>query len=66
MGASKEILEFLHHHPLSSREEIGLGIEFKGSDATLKREIARLPCLMSRNRGGVISKKGTIYISIFP
>ena len=40
MGASKEILEFLHYHPLSSREEIGLGIEFKGSDATLKREIA--------------------------
>ena len=40
MGAPKEILEFLHYHPLSSREEIGLGIVFAGSDATLKREIA--------------------------
>jgi Fic family protein len=40
MGAPKEILEFLHYHPLSSREEIGQGITFAGSDATLKREIA--------------------------
>jgi hypothetical protein len=23
MGSPKEILEFLHYHPLSSREEIG-------------------------------------------
>lgn len=40
MGASKDILEFLHYHPLSSREEISKGIAFEGSDATLKREIA--------------------------
>ena len=30
MGAPKEILEFLHYHPLSSREEIGQGITFAG------------------------------------
>lgn len=40
MGTSKEILEFLHYHPLSSRDEIAKGIFFSGSDTTLKREIS--------------------------
>ena len=40
METSREILHFLHYHPLSSREEIRHGIDFKGSDATLKRLIA--------------------------
>ena len=40
METSREILHFLHYHPLSSREDIRLGINFQGSDATLKRLIA--------------------------
>lgn len=40
METSREILQFLHYHPLSSREEIRAGIDFKESDATLKRLIA--------------------------
>ena len=40
METSREILQFLHYHPLSSREDIRHGIDFKGSDATLKRLIA--------------------------
>ena len=40
METAREILQFLHYHPLSSREEICNGIAFQGSDATLKRLIA--------------------------
>jgi len=42
MDVSREILQFLHYSPLSSREEIAKGIAFEGSDATLKRLIAAL------------------------
>lgn len=40
MDISREILQFLHYHPLSSRDEIARGTSFDGSDATLKRLIA--------------------------
>ena len=40
METSREILQFLHYHPLSSREDIRVGINYQGSDATLKRLIA--------------------------
>lgn len=40
MDTKREILQFLHYHPLSSREEIRQGISFTGSDATLKRLIS--------------------------
>lgn len=40
MDTAREILQFLHYHPLSSREEIRAGIGFQESDATLKRFIA--------------------------
>ncbi len=40
METSREILQFLHYHPLSSREEIRVGIGFQESDATLKRLLA--------------------------
>ena len=40
MDISREILQFLHYHPLSSRDEIANGTAFEGSDATLKRLIA--------------------------
>lgn len=40
METAREILQFLHYHPLSSREEIRVGINFQESDATLKRAIA--------------------------
>ena len=36
------ILRFLQYHPLSSRKDISDGIEFSGSDATLKRVISAL------------------------
>ena len=39
MDISREILQFLHYHPLSSRDEIAKGTAFDGSDATLKRLI---------------------------
>lgn len=42
MDTSREILQFLHYNPQSSRDEISKGIEFEGSDATLKRLIATL------------------------
>lgn len=42
MDNSREILQFLHYNPLSSRDEIAKGIAFEGSDATLKRHIAAL------------------------
>ena len=40
MDTVREILQFLHYHPLSSREDIAKGIDFDGSDATMKRMIA--------------------------
>jgi Fic family protein len=40
METAREILQFLHYHPLSSREELRAGISFQESDATLKRLIA--------------------------
>ena len=40
METSREILQFLHYNPLSSREDISFGINFQESDATLKRLIA--------------------------
>ena len=40
MDLSREILQYLHYHPQSSRDEIAKGIAFGGSDATLKRIIA--------------------------
>ena len=40
MDVSREILQYLHYHPLSSRDEIALGIAFDGSDATMKRLLA--------------------------
>ena len=40
MDISREILQYLHYHPLSSRDEIAKGTAFEGSDATLKRLIA--------------------------
>ena len=40
MDISREVLQFLHYHPLSSRDEIAKGTAFEGSDATLKRLIA--------------------------
>lgn len=40
MDISREILQFLHYHPLSLRDEIASGTAFEGSDATMKRLIA--------------------------
>ena len=40
MDYSRDLLDFLHYHPESSRDEIAKGIDFEGSDATLKRLIA--------------------------
>ena len=40
MNESRDILRYLHYHPLSSRGDITAGTAFKGSDATLKRMIA--------------------------
>ena len=40
MDTLREILQFLHYHPLSSRDDIAKGIDFDGSDATMKRMIA--------------------------
>ena len=40
MDISREILQFLHYHPLSSRDEIARGTGFEGSDATMKRLLA--------------------------
>ena len=39
MNESRDILQYLHDHPLSSRGDITAGTAFKGSDATLKRMI---------------------------
>lgn len=40
MNETRDILQYLHYHPLSSRGDITAGTAFKGSDATLKRMIA--------------------------
>ena len=40
MDISRDILQFLHYHPLSSRDEIARGTAFEGSDATMKRLLA--------------------------
>lgn len=40
METYRQILHFLHYHPLSTRGEIGIGIQFSASDATLKRIIS--------------------------
>ena len=40
MDISREILQYLHYHPLSSRDEIAKGTAFEGSDATMKRLMA--------------------------
>jgi hypothetical protein len=37
METAREILQFLHYHPLSSREEIRVGIDFQESDVNLLR-----------------------------
>ena len=41
MDSTRNILQFLHYHPNVSRQEIAEGIGFQGSDATLKRLIAK-------------------------
>ena len=40
MDIARELLQYLHYHPLSSRDDIAKGIAFDGSDATMKRVIA--------------------------
>ena len=40
MDIYREILQYLHYHPHSSRDEIAKGTAFEGSEATLKRLIA--------------------------
>lgn len=40
MDIYRTILQFLHYHPQSTRDEIKKGTDFNGSDATLKRLIA--------------------------
>lgn len=40
MEIYREILQYLHYHTLSSRDEIAKGIAFDGSDATMKRMLA--------------------------
>lgn len=54
MDKAREIQQFVHFHPSSSREEIAQGILFEGSDATLKRLIASLVaegCLVVEGKG---------------
>ena len=40
MDTARELLQYLHYHPLSSRDDIAKGIAFDGSDATMNRVIA--------------------------
>lgn len=40
MEINREILQFLHYHPLASRAEITTGVSFTGSEATMKRILA--------------------------
>lgn len=53
MDTNREILQFLHYHPASSRVEIMGGISYKGSDATMKR------LLLSETEQGNIIVLGT-------
>ena len=41
MDTPRNILQFLHYHPNVSRQKIAECIGFQGSDATLKRLIAK-------------------------
>ena len=62
METSREILQFLHYNPLSTREEIGDGIGFQGSnDRPLDnefqiREAMRDTCTLINNRSNVFEK----------
>jgi len=40
MDTNRDILQYLHYHPLSTRADITTGINFLGSDATMKRILA--------------------------
>lgn len=40
MDTNREILQYLHYHPLSQRADITTGVNFAGSDATMKRMLA--------------------------
>lgn len=42
MDIQREILQYLHYNPLSSREMIGVGVNFEGSESALKRIISSL------------------------
>lgn len=42
MDTSREILQFLHYNPLSSREDIAKGLKLEESDTSIKRIITRL------------------------
>ena len=42
MKRNTEILQFLHYHPVSSRNEISSGLINPPSDSTLKRIISEL------------------------
>ncbi len=53
MDTSREIQQFLHYNPSSSRSEIAVGIAFEGSDSTLKRILSE----MSKNGEIVIEGK---------
>jgi len=40
MDTNREILQYLHYHPLSTRTDITTGVNFTNSDATMKRILA--------------------------
>ena len=42
MDIQREILHYIHYNPLSSREVIGVGVSFEGSESALKRIISSL------------------------
>jgi len=42
MDVSREVLQYLHYNPQSSRDDIAKNVAFDGSDATLKRLISVL------------------------
>lgn len=46
METAREILQFLHYHPLSSRKEIRVGINFQESHAYLLRT-KQLACIQA-------------------
>ena len=39
---TRDILQYLHYNPLSTRDDIAQGVAFEDSDATMKRIIASL------------------------